>query len=88
MDEKFVRDEFVSRCDLLPLASTKSHASAKIKNHYFRISRLSNLLSARSLLSHTGASKMLRATGHARMVNFEDKIRRFFEADSESPHMT
>ena len=32
--------------------------------------RLSNLLSARLLLSHapTGASKMLRATGHARMV--------------------
>ena len=30
---------------------------------------LSNLLSARSLLSHAkGASKMLRATGHARMV--------------------
>ena len=29
---------------------------------------LSNLLSARSLLSHKGASKMLRATGHARMV--------------------
>ena len=31
---------------------------------------LSNLLSARSLLSHSskGASKMLRATGHARMV--------------------
>ena len=31
--------------------------------------RLSNLLSARSLLSHKGASKMLRATGHARMVS-------------------
>ena len=31
-------------------------------------SGLSNLLSARSLLSHKGASKMLRATGHARMV--------------------
>ena len=30
---------------------------------------LSNLLSARSLLSHKGASKMLRATGHARIVN-------------------
>ena len=32
---------------------------------------LSNLLSARSLLSHApkGASKMLRATGHARMVS-------------------
>ena len=29
---------------------------------------LSNLLSARSLLSHKGASKMLRATGHVRMV--------------------
>ena len=29
--------------------------------------KLSNLLSARSLLSHR-ASKMLRATGHARMV--------------------
>ena len=29
---------------------------------------LSNLLSARSLLSK-GASKMLRATGHARMVS-------------------
>ena len=33
---------------------------------------LSNLLPARSLLSHApkGASKMLRATGHARMVRF------------------
>ena len=30
--------------------------------------RLSNLLSACSLLSPKGASKMLRATGHARMV--------------------
>ena len=32
---------------------------------------LSNLLSARSLLSHApkGASKMLRATGHARMAS-------------------
>ena len=31
---------------------------------------LSNMLSARSLLSK-GASKMLRATGHARMVNHD-----------------
>ena len=33
--------------------------------------RLSNLLSARLLLKAKGASKMLRATGHARMISFQ-----------------
>ena len=49
------------------LAPSRARRNQAINNLLARA--LSNLLSARSLLSHKGASKMLRATGHARMVS-------------------
>ena len=45
-----------------------ARAAAKQLNKLLFRHLLSNLLSARSLFSPKGASKMLRATGHARMA--------------------
>ena len=49
-----------------PFGSIVTYRTARLLSTFPPM--LSNLLSARSLLSHKGASKMLRATGHARMV--------------------
>ena len=57
-----------ARAALAPRAKRKD---SKNRGRASPVKALSNLLSARSLLSHSskGASKMLRATGHARMVS-------------------
>ena len=72
-------------------ASTKSHASGKIKIHYFRILRICRLITywpARSIFISGAGPEFRRNSRRASPVNWRMGSDEFFDADSKSPHMT